>query len=140
MKVMMEDTSTVVDQSDVRGATTPMLTQEQHSNVAATSPERQQQLEVKARELFNQLTLPLKQQGTTVATSGGHSGVGQQFSTLPCKLKVHIKISPSESSKTKNSKETLNLLANRSKSTSQEDDEEVVVAEIIEESSPSPES
>lgn len=84
-------------------------------------------MEAKARELFTQLTRPLATgQGTT---EGGHSGVGQQFSTLPCKLKVHIKISPTAADP--NSEKTLE---NHEKADQDDEEEEVVVAEIIEES------
>lgn len=105
--------------------------------------ERRQRLETRTRELFNQLTLPLDEKaaaGSSQISQGNISGVGP-FMTLPCKLKVNIKITPKDdASKTKNESDSNNInittttTANDNKiiECDDDDDEEVVVAEIEE--------
>lgn len=94
---------------------------------------RKQRLEARTRELFNQLTLPLEATaGETSGNSQGNlSGVGP-FMTLPCKLKVNIKIAPKEVTTTATTSKTKNKSSNNGTPSDNECDDEVVVAEIEE--------
>lgn len=111
--------------------TVPPLSQPTEENMRLA---RKQRLEARTRELFNQLTLPLDATAEKNGSSnlqGNISGVGQ-FMTLPCKLKVNIKIAPKDvaaTSKTKNDNKNSN---NGTSNDNNECDDEVVVAEIEE--------
>lgn len=111
--------------------TVPPLSQPTEENMRLA---RKQRLEARTRELFNQLTLPLDATAEKNGSSnlqGNISGVGP-FMTLPCKLKVNIKIAPKDAaatSKTKNDNKNSN---NGTSNDINECDDEVVVAEIEE--------
>lgn len=109
--------------------------EESHENMRLA---RKQRLEARTRELFNQLTLPLDGtaaggQSASSSSQGNISGVGP-FMTLPCKLKVNIKIAPKEAtSKTKNNINDNSISNNDNGAPSDNEcDDEVVVAEIEE--------
>lgn len=94
---------------------------------------RKQRLEARTRELFNQLTLPLDATAEKNGSSnlqGNISGVGP-FMTLPCKLKVNIKIAPKDAAATSKTKND-NKNSNNGTPIDNECDDEVVVAEIEE--------
>lgn len=102
---------------------------ESHENMRLA---RKQRLEARTRELFNQLTLPLDETKGESNSQGNISGVGP-FMTLPCKLKVNIKIAPKDATTSATTSKTKNDNSiNGTPNSDNECDDEVVVAEIEE--------